>query len=335
MKAIRGAITLNGDTEKEVRENVKFLLGEIVSANKLIAEDIICIMFSNTSDIRSFYPAKAAREAGFFNCALYSSLEPEINGSLPYCIRVMILAEITAKPKHIYLKGASDLRKDITQKLNIAIDGPAGSGKSTVSKLISSYFDILYLDTGAMYRACALACINEGVECTNESEVEKIAKKTDITVKYIDGTQRTFLNGKDVSEEIRTPKVSMSASAVAAHACIRNKMVELQRIIAKQNSCVLDGRDIGTNVLPDVKFKFFLTASPEVRAERRLEENKEKGYIQPFEEVLAEIKTRDVQDSTRKIAPLQKAEDAIEIVTDSLSAKEVASFICNEIQRNT
>lgn len=177
MKAIRGAITLNGDTEKEVRENVKFLLGEIVSANKLIAEDIICIMFSNTSDIRSFYPAKAAREAGFFNCALYSSLEPEINGSLPYCIRVMILAEITAKPKHIYLKGASDLRKDITQKLNIAIDGPAGSGKSTVSKLISSYFDILYLDTGAMYRACALACINEGVERTNESEVEKIAKK--------------------------------------------------------------------------------------------------------------------------------------------------------------
>ena len=123
MKAIRGAITLNGDTEKEVRENVKFLLGEIVSANKLIAEDVICIMFSNTSDIRSFYPAKAAREAGFFNCALYSSLEPEINGSLPYCIRVMILAEITAKPKHIYLKGASDLRKDITQKLNIAIDG--------------------------------------------------------------------------------------------------------------------------------------------------------------------------------------------------------------------
>ena len=227
------------------------------------------------------------------------------------------------------------MRKDITQKLNIAIDGPAGSGKSTVSKLISSYFDILYLDTGAMYRACALACINEGVECTNESEVEKIAKKTDITVKYIDGTQRTFLNGKDVSEEIRTPKVSMSASAVAAHACIRNKMVELQRIIAKQNSCVLDGRDIGTNVLPDAKFKFFLTASPEVRAERRLEENKEKGYIQPFEEVLAEIKTRDVQDSTRKIAPLQKAEDAIEIVTDSLSAKEVASFICNEIQRNT
>ena len=98
---------------------------------------------------------------------------------------------------------------------------------------------------------------------------------------------------------------------------------------------MLDGRDIGTNVLPDAKFKFFLTASPEVRAERRLEENKEKGYIQPFEEVLAEIKTRDVQDSTRKIAPLQKAEDAIEIVTDSLSAKEVASFICNEIQRNT
>ena len=116
MKAIRGAITLNGDTEKEVRENVKFLLGEIVSANKLIAEDIICIMFSNTSDIKSYYPAKAAREAGFFSCALYSSLEPEICGALPKCIRVMMYInteKTKADIKHIYLNNAKNLRKDL------------------------------------------------------------------------------------------------------------------------------------------------------------------------------------------------------------------------------
>lgn len=333
MKAIRGAITINSDTENEVRENVKLLLEEMQKANALTSDNIVCILFSSTSDIHSFYPAKAAREAGFFSCALFSSIEPEIDGALPLCIRVMIMAEIDCVPKHIYLKGASNLRKDITKKLNIAIDGPAGSGKSTVSKIISSHFDILYLDTGAMYRACALACINEGVDCANENSVKNIVDKIDITVKYVNGAQMTCLNGKDVSKEIRTPQVSMMSSSVAAHACIRNKMVELQRSIAKENSCVLDGRDIGTNVLPDAEFKFFLTASPEIRAQRRLDENKIKGYMQPFEEVLQEIKARDKQDSTRKIAPLIKADDAIEINTDNLSANEVASVICNEIQR--
>lgn len=332
MKAIRGAITLKRDTQDEVKENVKLLLEEIQKANGLSMDSILCIMFSNTADIRSFYPAKAAREAGFFSCALFSSLEPDINGSLPLCIRVMIFAEIDGTPKHIYLKGASELRKDITKKLNIAIDGPAGSGKSTVSKIISSHFDILYLDTGAMYRACALACINAGIDCANEEAVKSILDDININVKYVNGTQLTFLNGADVSQQIRTPKVSMMSSVVSAYACIRNKMVNIQRSIAKENSCVLDGRDIGTNVLPNAEFKFFLTASPYVRAQRRLEENKIKGYDQPFEEVLLEIKARDEQDSTRKIAPLLKADDAIEINTDALSADEVAKVICAHIQ---
>lgn len=127
MKAIRGAITVKADNADEIKENVKLLLTEIAKKNGLSAENVICIMFSNTADIHSFYPAKAAREVGFFNCALFSSLEPEIDNSLPLCIRVMVLAEIEDNPKHIYLKGAADLRKDITKKLNIAIDGPAGS----------------------------------------------------------------------------------------------------------------------------------------------------------------------------------------------------------------
>ena len=165
------------------------------------------------------------------------------------------------------------MRKDITKKLNIAIDGPAGSGKSTVSKILSKRFDILYLDTGAMYRACALACVNAGIDCKDETFVNSIVDTIDISVKYENKAQRTYLNGKDVSELIRTPEISMLASVVSAHGCIRTKMVELQRKIAAQNSCVLDGRDIGTNVLPMAEFKFFLTASPEIRAKRRLAEN--------------------------------------------------------------
>lgn len=332
MKAIRGAITVKTDTADEIKENVKLLLSEIMEANGLSAEKVICIMFSNTADIHSFYPAKAAREVGFFNCALFSSLEPEINNALPLCIRVMILAEIEDNPKHIYLKGAANLRKDITKKLNIAIDGPAGSGKSTVSKILSRRFDILYLDTGAMYRACALACENLGVDCGNESAVNAIVNSIDISVKYENKAQRTYLNGKDVSESIRTPRISMLASVVAAHGCIRTKMVELQRKIAEENSCVLDGRDIGTNVLPHAEFKFFLTASPEIRANRRLVENELKGYKQSFDDVLKEIKIRDEQDINRKIAPLLKASDAIEINTDKMSEEEVADAICSQIQ---
>ena len=332
MKAIRGAITIGADSADEIKENVKLLLNEMVKENSLSAEKVICIMFSNTADIYSYYPAKAARECGFFNCALFSSLEPDIQGSLPLCIRVMILAEIDSNPKHVYLKGAANLRKDITKKFNIAIDGPAGSGKSTVSKILSRRFDILYLDTGAMYRACALACVNSGINCSDESAVNAIVPSIDISVKYENKAQKTFLNGKDVSSLIRTPEISMLASVVSAHGCIRTKMVELQRKIAAENSCVLDGRDIGTNVLPSAEFKFFLTASPEISANRLLAENEIKGYKHSFIEVLNEIKARDEQDANRKIAPLLKADDAKEINTDNLSEEEVADVICAEIQ---
>ena len=160
MKAIRGATTVNVDCAEEIKESVKELLGEIKALNKLKNEEIICIMFSNTADIKSYYPAKAARECGFVNCALFSSLEPEIDGALKMCIRVMLLIEKDILPKHIYLNEAINLRKDISQLLNIAIDGPAGSGKSTVARAIAKKLNILCLDTGAMYRACALKCVN-------------------------------------------------------------------------------------------------------------------------------------------------------------------------------
>lgn len=332
MIAIRGATTVDFDCAEQIKQRVGELLLEIKAKNFLDDGKIVCIMFSNTNDIRSYYPAKAAREAGFYSCPLFSSIEPEIVGSLKLCIRIMVLAEIGSPAKHVYLHGAAALRTDITEKINIAIDGPAGSGKSTVSKILGKKLNILCLDTGAMYRACALKCQKEGVSAADENAVAGLMKNIVIEVKYTDGRQKTFLDGVDVSEEIRKPEISMLASTVSALGCVREKMVALQRSIALKTSCILDGRDIGTNVLPDAKFKFYLTASPEVRAKRRAEENKLKGFDTPFEQILKEIIDRDNQDKNRKIAPLTVAGDAVYIDSSSMDIDEVVAFIENKIQ---
>lgn len=332
MKAIRGATTIDIDNAQQIRERVKELLESICVENLISKEDIICIMFSNTADIRSYYPAKAARECGFSGSALYSSLEPEIQGSLALCIRVMLFVDNDIEVKPVYLHGAADLRKDLTKKYNIALDGPAGSGKSTVSKLIAKKLNILCLDTGAMYRACGLKCYINGVSVDDEKAVEKLLTTTQITVGYKNGVQITYLDGKDVSSDIRKPEISMLASGVAALPCVRTKMVEAQRDIAKNTSCILDGRDIGTNVLPNAEYKFFLTAKPEIRAKRREAENTGKGYFQPFEEILADIIKRDEQDKNREVAPLIKAEDAVEVDSSHMSIDEVVDFILNKIQ---
>ena len=332
MKAIRGATTVKIDNEEEIKESVKELLSEIKAQNALNSDEIVCIMFSNTSDLHSFYPAKAAREAGFYSAPLFSALEPEIDGALQKCIRVMVLTESSKEPQHVYLRGAAALRRDLTNIINIALDGPAGSGKSTVSKLIAKKLSILCLDTGAMYRACALKCIQSNTSVKDEKAVNKIISDINISVKHANGVQHTYLDGKDVSQEIRKPEISMLASTVSALGCVRTKMVQLQREIAKQTSCIVDGRDIGTNVLPKAPFKFFLTASPEVRAKRRADENLQKGFNTPYEKVLAEVIERDKQDASRKIAPLKQAEDAILIDSSDMSIEEVVDTIINKIQ---
>ena len=332
MKAIRGATTVNNDNAEEIKESVKELLTEIKIQNALNLEEIVCITFSNTSDLRSFYPAKAAREAGFYSAPLFSALEPEIDGALKKCIRVMILTESNNQPKHVYLRGAAALRRDLTNIINIALDGPAGSGKSTVSKLIAKKLNILCLDTGAMYRTCALKCVQSNISVTNEKAVNELISGINISVKHENGVQHTYLDGKDVSQDIRKPEISMLASTVSALECVRTKMVQLQREIAIQTSCILDGRDIGTNVLPDAPFKFFLTASPEVRAKRRFDENLQKGFNTSFEEVLADVIKRDEQDASRRIAPLKQADDAILIDSSKMSISEVVDFIINKIQ---
>ena len=161
--------------------------------------------------------------------------------------------------------------------LNIALDGPSGSGKSTIAKALSKKLNVLYLDTGAMYRACALYAHRNNIDCKNVEEVSKIVDKINITVGYDNGGQITYLDGEDVSKSIRENVISLKASDISAHKCIREKLVDLQREIASSTDCILDGRDIGTNVLPNCKHKFYITASIDVRTERRYKELIERG----------------------------------------------------------
>lgn len=219
------------------------------------------------------------------------------------------------------------------EMLNIALDGPAGSGKSTVAKIIANKLNILYLDTGAMYRACALKCLLSGVDVKDEAAVENIMRNVDVRVEYKNGSQVTLLDGKDVSADIRKPEVSMLASAVSAHRVVREKMVDLQRKVAKGMDCVLDGRDIGSNVLPDAKYKFYITADSKVRAERRYKELAERGTPVDFDKLHEEIVQRDYNDSHREFAPLKQCDDAKLIDTSDLTIDEVVQTILNDVKK--
>ena len=332
MTVIRGATTISQDNPDEIRAAVAELLNQIESRNSLKRDEILSMVFSSTSDIHSFYPAKAAREAGFVSCSLFSAQEPEIDGGLALCIRVMIFVEKNITPRHVYLRGARVLRKDLVQKYNIAIDGPAGSGKSTVAKLLANDCHILYLDTGAMYRACALAALRAGIDVADEVQVCELMRDLALSVVYRDGVQHTLLGDEDVSALLRSPEISMAASTISRHPSVRLKMVEKQREIAGKMSCVLDGRDIGTFVLPDADFKFYLTASPEVRAKRRYDEMVARGEQVDFEALKRDIAARDEQDSTRALAPLKKADDAILIDTSDMTVDEVLDTLKRKMQ---
>lgn len=218
-------------------------------------------------------------------------------------------------------------------KINIAIDGPAGAGKSTIAKMVSKTFGIIYLDTGAMYRTVALKAINEGMDTSSVSCLSDLVESINIRIDYSMEEQRIFLDGNDVTSLIRTPEVSIGASNVAVVPGVRLRMVELQRAIAKENSVVMDGRDIGTYVLPDADFKFFLTASVDERARRRFEEQKQKGMTcMSLEDVKKDIEYRDKNDSGREFAPLKKADDAVEIDTTYLNIEQVAEKIIGYIK---
>ena len=216
--------------------------------------------------------------------------------------------------------------------LNIALDGPAGSGKSTVAKALSKSLGILYLDTGAMYRACGLKAKQLGISPKDEDAVNTFINDVDIKVEYVDGAQRTYLDGVDVSTKIRENDISMMASDISALKNVRIKLVDLQRQIANEHDCILDGRDIGTNVLPNAKYKFYITASIDVRAERRYLELIARGQTVDKEALKKEIETRDYNDSHREFAPLKQAKDAILIDTTNMTIEEVISKVTSYIK---
>ena len=209
--------------------------------------------------------------------------------------------------------------------MQIAIDGPSGAGKSTIAKKLAAHYHILYLDTGAMYRTAALAVLRAGIDLHDASQVKRVVDQVNIEVRYEEGAQHVYLDGEDVSGKIRTEEVSMAASAVSAVSAVREKLVALQRQTAKKLGAVLDGRDIGTHVLVNADYKFFLTASAAVRAKRRTDELLARGQKAEYAEVLAAIEKRDHDDSTRAVSPLVRADDAILIDSSDMTIDEVVA----------
>lgn len=212
-------------------------------------------------------------------------------------------------------------------KFSIAIDGPAGAGKSTIAKNLARELNCIYIDTGAMYRAVGLYCINHQIDYTDEELVTRILPELSIDIHYTKGVQTIHLNNEDVSISIRTQEVASAASKVATYAEVRSALVAMQRKMQSTTSVVMDGRDIGTVVLPNATLKIFLTASASERAHRRCKEYEDKGIESNFEEILKEIKERDYQDSHREVSPLKKADDAVEIDTTYLTIDGIADQI--------
>lgn len=216
--------------------------------------------------------------------------------------------------------------------INIAIDGPAGAGKSTIARKAAAELGFIYVDTGALYRSVAYYCISAGADVSIPESVEKLLPEITPELRFIDGVQHVFVNGSDVSDKIRTPEVSMAASKVSAIPAVRAFLFDLQKKIARENDIIMDGRDIGTVVLPDADLKIFLTASPEARADRRYAELKDKPDAPAYEQVLADIIKRDHDDSTRAIAPLKQADDAVLCDTTELSLEESVDTIIGMIR---
>ena len=218
------------------------------------------------------------------------------------------------------------------KNFDVAIDGPSGAGKSSLARRCAAELGLLYVDTGAIYRTVGLAALRRGVDPKKEEDVAAILPELEIGMGYEDGELRMYLNGEDVSREIRMPEISMYASDVSAHAAVRSFLLEMQRKLARENCVIMDGRDIGTVVLPEAKLKIYLTASPEARAERRMKELQAKGVEQPYEEVLRDIIQRDEQDMNREVAPLRQAEDAVLVDTTEIDFDQSFELLCGIIR---
>lgn len=229
-------------------------------------------------------------------------------------------------PEKIYKK------QEVSFMINVAIDGPAGAGKSSIAAAVAGKVGYIYVDTGALYRAVAYSVIKNGTDPSESEKVISLLSKLQVELKFVDKCQRVFVNGEDVSDMIRTPEVSMGASVVSAIGEVRNFLFELQKKIARENNVIMDGRDIGTVVLPDAQLKIFLTASPQERARRRYEEIKDKQDVS-FDEILRDIIKRDENDMNRAVSPLRQAKDAVLVDTTEMSIEEVISCIEDMIRK--
>ena len=217
--------------------------------------------------------------------------------------------------------------------ISVAIDGPAGAGKSTLSRRLSEHFGVIYVDTGAMYRAVGLKFARMGADTELNCDIEGILADTTVDIRFVGSEQRVFLDGADVSDEIRTPQMSMMASAVSAKPPVRAFLLDTQRKLAENNNCLMDGRDIGTVVLPNATVKIYLTASAEDRAMRRYKELIEKGQTVEFKDVFDDMVKRDYNDMNREIAPLRQAEDAVLLDTSSMTPDEVIDFVLSYVKK--
>ena len=217
--------------------------------------------------------------------------------------------------------------------VSVAIDGPAGAGKSTLARRLAAEMGYIYVDTGAMYRAIGLYALRAGKDPKDNDAVNALLPQIELRLASIEGEQHIYLKEEDVSTAIRTEAAGMAASAVGANPAVRAFLLELQRDMAKKQDVLMDGRDIGTVVLPDATVKIFLTASPEVRAMRRFRELEQRGTSQPYDQVLREIVDRDYADTHRAIAPLRRAEDAVELDTGALTFEESLQLLLETIRR--
>ena len=216
---------------------------------------------------------------------------------------------------------------------NIAIDGPAGAGKSTIAKMAAKKLDFIYVDTGAMYRAMALYFLRREIDAKDEKMIAEACEHINVTIAYQEGEQQVLLNGENVNAFIRTEEVSMMTSNTSKYPAVREKLLYLQRELAAANNVIMDGRDIGTCVLPDAELKIYLTASASERAKRRYLEQKERGVESDLAQIERDIIARDEQDMNREIAPLKQAEDAIYLDTSDMTIEEVVTKIVSLVQK--
>lgn len=221
----------------------------------------------------------------------------------------------------VYIKG------DLKMGYNVAIDGPAGAGKSTIAKLVAKQKGFVYVDTGAMYRALAVHFLKNGLTSEDTEQIIEACKSAEVTLQYEDGVQQVYLNGENVTSMLREEAVGNMASVTSAIIEVRAQLLELQRTLAKTKDVVMDGRDIGTNILPNADVKVYLTASVETRAKRRYLELQEKGIACDIEEIARDIEERDMRDMNRKIAPLKQAEDAVYIDSSDMTIDDVVQTI--------